>query len=436
MTHFGWNYIRYDPEEAKSDLNRELLGRVWRYGRQYRRQLVGVIFTVVTTSILSVVPPQLTRRLIDEALPQRNLRLLTILGLGMVLLPLVNSAIGVLQRWWSARAGEGIIFDLRRQLYEHLQKMSLALLHLNPDRRADLAAQHRCRRRPAGNHRHLHHRVLQPRFGGGDLGGDAPRRVAADLARVDGAAALRASGETCRPNSPALHRPANATKRGDVGDSPGDVQYLGCVAGQALWSRDELSPGVTRPRLPRARDLGVKQAMVGRWFFATLGLVGAFGSAVVFWVGGWMVIREELTIGTVVMFTALIGQLYGPLSSLTTSRVELATSLVSFERVFEVLDMRPDVSEGTEDLREMKGDVEFDHVSFRYQSGELIGLEAVKRRGRRANLDEGLVPQQVSTRQWAIEDVDFKINAGQLVALGRPERRRQDDGVIFDPPSL
>ena len=419
MTHFGWNYIRYDPEEAKSDLNRELLGRVWRYGRQYRRQLVGVIFTVVTTSILSVVPPQLTRRLIDEALPQRNLRLLTILGLGMVLLPLVNSAIGVLQRWWSARAGEGIIFDLRRQLYEHLQKMSLRFF--TSTRTGELIS-----------------RLNTDVVGAQQAITGTFITVFSNLVSVVVILVVMLRAEwrltllalmalplfalPARRVARILRRYTDQQMQRNAEMSV-ILQETFNISGALLvklFGRERAESGRYAAEAAGARDLGVKQAMVGRWFFATLGLVGAFGSAVVFWVGGWMVIREELTIGTVVMFTALIGQLYGPLSSLTTSRVELATSLVSFERVFEVLDMRPDVSEGTEDLREMKGDVEFDHVSFRYQSGELIGLEAVKRRGRRANLDEGLVPQQVSTRQWAIEDVDFKINAGQLVALVGP----------------
>jgi ATP-binding cassette subfamily B protein len=170
----------------------------------------------------------------------------------------------------------------------------------------------------------------------------------------------------------------------------------------------------------QARDLGVRSAMVGRWFFATLGLVGALGSAAVFWLGGFMVIRDELTVGTVVMFTGLLGQLYGPLSSLTNSRVELATSLVSFERVFEVLDMRSELTDGKQNLAAIRGDITFDDVSFRYQSAEPVGLEAVKRSGRRGTFEVGFVPQQVSTRPWAIADVSFEIAAGELAALVGP----------------
>ena len=121
----GWSYLRFDPQQETSELNRELLTRVWHYGRPYRRQLVGIILTVFATAIIGVLPPLLIRQLIDVALPNRDFGLLTFLGAGMVLLTLFNSGIGVLQRWWSARAGEGIIYDLRRQLYAHLQRMSL-----------------------------------------------------------------------------------------------------------------------------------------------------------------------------------------------------------------------------------------------------------------------------------------------------------------------
>ena len=120
------------------------------------------------------------------------------------------------------------------------------------------------------------------------------------------------------------------------------------------------------------------------------------------------------------MFTTLVSQLYGPLSSLSNSRVELATSLVSFERVFEVVDMVPEITEGTLDLPAIRGDVEFDDVYFRYTGEEPIGLEAVRRFGRRSGVDEGLVPVQVSSREWALAAITFKITAGELVALVGP----------------
>ena len=116
------------------------------------------------------------------------------------------------------------------------------------------------------------------------------------------------------------------------------------------------------------RDLGVRRAVIGRWFFAALGLVSAVGTAAVFWVGGYMVITGTITLGVIVMFTGLLVQLYGPLSAISNSRVEFATSLVSFERVFEVVDLPSDIEEtpDAEELRPLRGAIEFDHVWFRY----------------------------------------------------------------------
>ncbi|MGH8925946.1 MAG: ABC transporter ATP-binding protein [Acidimicrobiia bacterium] len=415
----GWSYLRFDPEQETSELNRELLGRVWRYGRPYRRQLVGIIFTVFATAVIGVLPPLLIRELIDEALPNRDLGMLTLLGAGMVLLPLVNSGIGVLQRWWSARAGEGIIYDLRRQLYAHLQRMSLRFF--TSTRTGELIS-----------------RVNSDVVGAQQAITGTFITVFSNLVSVSvilvvmlqaewrltllALAALPLFALPARRVARILRRYTDEQMERNAAMSV-ILQETFNISGALLvklFGRERREADRYGHEAAQARDLGVKQAMVGRWFFATLGLVGAIGSAAVFWFGGFMVIRDELTVGTVVMFTSLIGQLYGPLSSLTYSRVELATSLVSFERVFEVLDMSSELSEGDLDLPALKGDITVDRVSFRYQSTEPIGLEAVKRSGRRGTFEVGFVPQQVSTRPWAIEDVNFEIKAGELAALVGP----------------
>jgi ATP-binding cassette subfamily B protein len=417
--HSNWgSYLRYDGEE-RPDIDRALLKRVWSYGKPYRKQLIGVIVTVLIISSLSVLPPILTRRLIDVALPNKDIGQLSLLGLGIVALPLLNSLIGILQRWWSSRAGEGIIYDLRRQLYDHLQNMSLRFF-------------------TATKTGELISRVNTDVVGAQQAITGTFVTVFSNIVSVAVILAVMLQSEwrltlLAVAALPLFTFPAKRVAR--ILRRIADQQMERNAAMSAILQETFNISGALLVKLfgrartesdrygveaAAARDLGVRSAMVGRWFFAMIGLSAAIGSAAVFWVGGYLVIQDQLTIGTVVMFTALVAQLYGPLSSLSNSRVELATSLVSFERVFEVIDMVPEIAEGTIDVAALGGAIEFDNVYFRYTSEEPIGLEAVRRFGRRGGIEEGLAPNQVSSRAWALEDITFKIGAGELVALVGP----------------
>ena len=167
------------------------------------------------------------------------------------------------------------------------------------------------------------------------------------------------------------------------------------------------------------RELSIRRSMVGRGFFAALGLVSAIGTAAVFWVGGLLVINGEIGLGTIVMFPPLLGQFYGPLTALTNARAELATSLVSFERVFEVLDLEIDIPAPVEPvtIEPVKGRVEFRDVSFRYRSDGPEGLAAVRRW---RDVEDPSETVQGSTREWALEDVSFVAEPGTLTALVGP----------------
>ncbi|MCJ7726056.1 MAG: ABC transporter ATP-binding protein, partial [Acidimicrobiia bacterium] len=121
-----WSYLRYDEEQDRPSVDRALLSRVVGYARPYWGLLATVLVTIVVITAVSLLPPLLMRDLLDRAIPDKNLGRVTFLGLAMVAVPLVNGIIGVLQRWASAKAGEGIIFDLRTSLFGHLQRMSLA----------------------------------------------------------------------------------------------------------------------------------------------------------------------------------------------------------------------------------------------------------------------------------------------------------------------
>jgi len=394
---------------------------VWSYGRPYLGGLVGILATIVVISSLSVVPALLIRLLIDEALPNADLRQLTYLGIGMVAVPLVNALVGVVQRWLSSRVGEGIIFDLRRELYAHLQRMSLRFF-------------------TATKTGELMNRLNSDVIGAQQAITGTFVTIVSNVVSVViilvvmlqaewrltllAVAALPLFVIPARRVAKILRRITQQQMEHEARMS-GILQESFNVSGAQLirlfgrWDEERAKFSDTAAQV---RDYGIRRAMVGRGFFAALGLVSAVGTATVFWVGGLMVINDVISLGTIVMFSALLPQLYGPLSAITNSRVEFATSLVSFERVFEVLDLETDIPAPLEPrpLGDARGQVEFDRVFFRYQGEGREGLEAVRRFSwHQADGDRELV-SQASTREWALEDVGFVAEPGTLTALVGP----------------
>ena len=416
----GWyTYIRYDEDQDRPSVDRALLRRVWSYARPYRGTLLGILVTVLVISGLGVVPPILIRYLIDVAIPNRDLGLLTLLGAGMVLVPLVSALVGVLQRWWSSKAGEGIIFDLRRELFQHLSRMSLRFFtatktgelmnRLNTD---VVGAQQAI----TGTFVTIISNFVAVVAAlvvmiGADWRLTLLALVAMPLFILP---ARRVARVLRRVTEQQMER--NATMSGILQET---FNVSGALLVR-LFGRKDAELARFEKEAAAVRDLGVRRAMVGRWFFAALGMVSAVGTAAVFWLGGWLVVRGELDLGIVVMFSTLLAQLYGPLSGLSNSRVEFATSLVSFERVFEVFDLATDIPEPENPvvLDRVEGAVSFENVSFRYGSDEPEGLAAVKR-WRDAGIDLDL-PSQASTRTWALEDLTFEAPPGTLTALVGP----------------
>lgn len=381
---------------------------------------MGILATIVVISSLSVIPAILIRLLIDEAIANGDVRQLTFLGIGMVTVPLVNALVGVVQRWLASRVGEGIIFDLRRELYAHLQRMSLRFFtatktgelmnRLNSD---VVGAQQAI----TGTFVTIVSNVVSVLV------------ILVVMVQSDwrltllAVAALPLFVIPARRVARVLRRITQQQMEHEATMS-GILQESFNVSGAQLirlfgrWDeeRARFSEAATN-----VRDYGVRRAMVGRGFFAALGLVSAIGTAAVFWVGGLMAIEGTITTGEIVMFSTLLAQFYGPLSAITNSRVEFATSLVSFERVFEVLDLETDIPETDEPVSPAgTGRVEFQDVSFRYQGDGPEGLEAVQRFSWRSVKEDTEAVAQASSRQWALEKVSFVAEPGTLTALVGP----------------
>ncbi len=380
-----------------------------------------MLLTIIVISGLSVLPALLIRVLVDEAIPEKDIAQLTLLGIGMILVPFVNALVGVVQRWISSRVGEGIIFDLRRELFAHLQRMSLRFFtatktgelmnRLNSD---VVGAQQAI----TGTFVSIVSNVISVTV------------ILVVMVQADWRLTLLAVAAVPLFVLPA-RRVAKVLRRVTQQQMEHESKMSGIlqesfnVSGALLirlFGRWDEEKERFSEQAALVRDLGVRRAMVGRGFFAALGLVSAVGTAAVFWVGGLLVINDSISLGTIVMFSTLLTQLYGPLSAISNSRVEFATSLVSFERVFEVLDLETDIPAPTDPvaLSPATGHIELADVSFRYQSDAPEGLEAVKRFSWHATPGGDDVVQQASTRSWALEDISFVGEPGTLVALVGP----------------
>jgi ATP-binding cassette subfamily B protein len=187
------------------------------------------------------------------------------------------------------------------------------------------------------------------------------------------------------------------------------------------FGRQRQEVGRFREANRNVRDIGVRRALVGRWFFMGLGIASAIGTALIYWAGGYLVLGGAITVGTIVAFAAYLTRLYGPISSLSNVQVEFATSMVSFERVFEYLDLPVEIQDHPEavGLDRVAGQVRFDDVSFSY----LPDRESPGGNGRQPGKngdspEDAILP--ITSRQWALRHLSFDIQPGQLVALVGP----------------
>jgi ATP-binding cassette subfamily B protein len=169
------------------------------------------------------------------------------------------------------------------------------------------------------------------------------------------------------------------------------------------------------------RDTGVRRALVGRWFFMGLGIASAIGTALIYWAGGYMVLEGVITVGTIVAFAAYLVRLYGPISALTNVQVEFATSMVSFERVFEYLDLPVEIQDSPQAvaLGDVDGRVRFQDVSFSYLDGDEPDVVEPAEPGKNGDSPEEIVGPAAS-RRWALRHLSFEVQPGQLVALVGP----------------
>ena len=380
----GWfMYIRSGDEKPK--VTRDLLLRVLSYARGYWWQIGGMLVTILLTTGLSLLTPLIFRRMIDVVLPAKDVNQLILLAVALLLIPAVEGAINVLQRRLNATVGEGVIYDLRSSLFSRLQRMSLRFFtntkvgelmsRLNND---VVGAQNAISNTIVGIVTNLIEAVALLAI---MLTLEWRLTVVSVIILPLIVIAARKLGTILRD----IAREAmdhNAKMNAHMNET----LNIGGALLVKLFGRTAEEEKRFRERAANVRDIGIRRAVIGSWFFVIIGLVSAVGTALVYGLGGYFVIIDVFTIGTIVAFGSYLGQLYSALQGLAGAPVEFSTSMVSFERVFEVIDLPQDIAEKENAIVlhdvDVKGELEFDHVTFNYRVDESILLKDVKRYGR------------------------------------------------------
>ena len=410
--HHLWNR---DPEFiAGAKLDRLVLRRVWAFARPYRYMLAGYVATILVSAVITILPPLVFRAIIDHhAIPRRDLAGLNKLALLAVVLAVVDLILNLFQRWWTARIGEGLIFDLRSALYEHVNRMPLAfftrtqtgalLSRLN----GDVQGAQRAFTTTLGSvvqnvltlvvtltvMLRLEWRLTLLTLIVVPLFVVPAKRVGRTLQRL-----------TKESFNLSAAMNANMTERFNVS---------GALLVK-LFGQPDREAAQFAEKAGRVRDIGIRTALLGRVFFAALGMLAAVGTVLVYWLGTRLVIEGALSVGTLTALALYVARLYGPLTQLTNAQVDVMTAFVSFERVFEVLDARPSIedSPGSYDLIDPTGRIEFENVWFRYPAPSTVSIASLEADVSAPLSDEpsGLI----------LRGVSFTAEPGQMVALVGP----------------
>ena len=416
MSHSPWAAMRSltrDGEVTKKKLAPGTIPRIVLFARPYRRQIATFLFLVVLDALLVVALPLLFKVIVDEvSQPAGGTRSVVVaVALGVAGLAVVDAGLTLWQRLLSSQVGEGLIYDLRTRVFSHVQRMPVAFFtrtqtgalvsRLNTD---VIGAQQAFTSTLSSVVSNVIGLVL----------------VLATMLYLSWQITLGALVLTPLFLLPArwvgrrlqvITREAMQLNAGMGTTMTERFNVSGALLVKLFGRLDDESRGFS-DKAGQVRDIGIKQAMYGRVFFTSLTLVASLATAFVYGIGGVLVIDDEITLGTLVALTALLGRLYGPLTALSNVQVDVMTALVSFERVFEVLDLPPMIDENpdAEVLPRGPTDVELRRVSFRYPSADEVSL---------ASLESVAVLDQAPS-ETVLHDVSFRVPAGTMTALVGP----------------
>jgi ATP-binding cassette subfamily B protein len=399
-----------DPSTVRgARVRRSSLLRAWAFAAPYRWEITAFLGSILGAALLGLVPPFLFRAILDDAIPGRDRSLITLLAALVVAAALGDAILAISQRMFSARIGEGLIYDLRVALFTKVQQMPIAFF---------------TRTQTGALISRLNNDVIGAQTAVTSTLGSVVSNVVVLLTTLIAMFALEwrltlislvvlplfivpakrvglRLGAIAREQME-LNAQMNTqmSERFNVSGA-----MLVKLFGSKVREGDSFSTSAAG-----VRDTGVRSAIYGRVFFVALGLVGALGAAAVYGIGAHLVLDGALTAGTLVAMATLVQRIYQPLTGLTNARIEVMTAFVSFDRVFEVLDAPVAIVDkpGAFDLVEPRGDIVFDHVGFRYPPGAAVSIPSLEASGVMQGSDPDID---------VLHDVSFSVRAGETVAL-------------------
>ena len=400
-----------DPAVKDLKLKTGTIPRILEFAKPFKLYLFLFLLTIIADSFLTVASPLLLKSLIDKGVIPKDGRVVTTLALIVGVIALVDTAVNLASRWFSSRIGEGLIYEMRTQVFAHIQKQSIAFFT-----RTQTGA--------------LISRINSDVMGAQNAFTDTLSGILSNILTLTlvAAAMITLSWQITLASLALLPLFLIPTKwvgkkiqrltlasfnlNAEMASTMTERFNVSGALLVTLYGKPETERESFRQKARRVADIGIQTAMLNRIFFMTITTIAAVASALAYGIGGHLAISGAITVGSLLAITTLLARLYGPLTSLSNVRVDVMTALVSFERVFEVLDLEPMVHDelGALPVSSKNPSIAFEHVQFAYPKASEISLASLELAAKKEMVDSGIV----------LQDISFYCEPGSFTAIVGP----------------